>query len=77
MTTTQRKGPLNEMGRMAQSHFEQLHVVTIATELKGCFRCAIAFLVGEVRSSWKLAKKKFDKLVKFLKEDLQDNANGY
>ena len=42
MTPTHRKkGPPNEMGRMAQRRFNLLHVVTIATELKGRFRCAI------------------------------------
>ena len=49
VTTQRRKGPPNKMGCIAQRRFDQLHVVTIAMELKGRFR--YCYLVGEVRSS--------------------------
>ena len=61
MTTTQRnEGPLDEMGCMVQRHVDQLHIVIIATELKGHF---CAFFVGEMKSSQELTKEKLYKLV--------------
>ena len=63
------EGPPDEMDHMAQRCFDQLYVVTIATELKGFHYCAIALpkLVGEVRSSKELAKEKIYKLVRISK----------
>ena len=54
MTTQRRKGPLDKMGHMVQRCFDELNVITIAVELKGCFCCTIALSITS--ASW-LCKK--------------------
>ena len=67
MATQKKEGPLDEMGCMAQHHIKTLHVhvVTITTELKGCFRIRIVIHVPQLLGSRNWLKKRNKILQKF------------